>query len=334
MVAGAGGAGSSTFAARLALGYAARGRPVVLIGADPVEDATSMIKKSTGSLRLVSSSQELPGRTPALGPLLDLVGLDPRLAQELGLLSEASGARLLCHLATNVRPHETVVIDAGRDGVDLVRLAGAAPWILQRLAPAQRGWLGASRPLLAGALGARWPGAGLTRAVQEAGRHAAAAGELLLGQGSATVVVAGTAPVAKGRRFVVGLGLNAAPVTAVLSVEPDAVPGVAGWVSGVDTDVSIDELDRHARVSRNGDISWERAGESFVWRMPLPGVRPGELSLSMILDDLVLNALGHRSVMTMPTVLRRCAPQDARVGDGVLTVRFTPVGQDETRDRR
>lgn len=334
LVAGPGGAGSSTYAASLAQAYAARDRPVLLIGTDPCDDATSMVGATAGPLRLATIGDALPGREPGFAALLDLVGLDTRLSEELGLLSESTAFRLLRHLATNVGPDETVVIDAGSRAVDLIRLAGALPWILRRLAPAQRGWLGSSRPLLASALGTRWPGEGLTQVVEEAALHAATAQEILLGARSAVVVVAGDAPAAKTRRVVVGLALNSASVTATIGSAARTATDPVNWTPDRCIAAQIDDLDARARATRIGDISWERDAENYVWRMPMPSVTSHELELSMVQDDLVLHALGHRSVIPMPTVLRRCRPQDARVRDAVLTIRFVPVGQDESRDGR
>lgn len=324
LVAGPGGAGSSTYAASLARAYAARDRPVVLIGTDPGDDATTMVGASEGTLRLASIADELPGRKPALAPLLDLVGLDTRLSEELGLLPEATMMRLLQYIATNVAADETVVIDAGSRAVDLARLAGAAPWVVQRLAPAQRGWLGSARPLLASAMGTRWPGEGLTAAVTQAGADAAKARELLLGARSAAVVVAGDAPATKARRVVVGLALNSVSVTATVGAGQRSAIDPVDWSADGDRSTQVDDLDEHAREKSIGGISWECEAGDYLCRMPLPSVTPGDLTLSMVQDDLVLSALGHRSVIPMPTLLRRCRPQDARLRHAVLTVRFAP----------
>lgn len=324
LVAGPGGAGSSTYAASLARAYAARNRPVVLIGTDPGDDATTMLEASESTVRLAAIADELPGREPALGPLLDLVGLDTRLSQELGLLPEATMMRVLQYLAAGVAADETVVIDAGSRAVDLARLAGAAPWIVQRLAPAQRGWLGSSRPLLASALGTRWPSESLTAAVTRAAADIVRARELLLGAGSAAVVVAGGAPATKTRRVVVGLALNSVSVTATVGAGRRRAIDPVDWRAAGDLSTQVDDLDEHARAGSIGGISWDCEAEDYLCRMPLPSVTPDDLTLSMVQDDLVLSALGHRSVIPMPTLLRRCGPQEARLRDAVLTIRFAP----------
>lgn len=344
LVAGPGGTGCSTYAAALAHGYADSGRSVLLLGTDPFDDATALVQvRDGGSLRLVSGRESDRTTDQVLGPLLDMVGLDPRLSREVGLLREAAAARLLRDLGAarleapeslDKDPGEVIVIDAGSWAVDLVRLAGAAPWMLQRVAPAQRGWLATSRPLLAAALGSRWPGDALTEHVQDGLLHAAAAREALLGAGSAVVVCAGSAPDAKVRRVVAGLALGTAPVTATVGggrVEPDDPPR---WRPGRTMQDQAADLDIHARRGRLGGISWDRSGDDYLWRMPLPGLRLRELNLSMVQDDLVLEGLGHRGLVSVPTVLRRCRPVDAELRDAVLTVRFSPVRQDEGRDER
>lgn len=348
LVAGPGGTGCSTQAAALARGYAAAGRSVVLLGADPFDDATSMLEPSD-LLRVVRPPVGERRGDHRIGELLSMVGLERRLSSEVAQLPETATARLLGQVAAAAqvggpdseegstdRPGvaQVIVIDAGRHACDLVRLASALPWILQRVAPAQRGWLASSRPLLAAALGSRWPGEALTDQVQETLARAAATGELLLGSGSTAMVCAGSAPYLKVRRVVAGLALGTAPVTAVLA---GAGPGPAHpprWNLDRGVADQLTDLDRLARTGRTGGISWRRDGEEYVCRMPLPGVHFRELSLAMVQDDLVLEALGHRSVLTMPTALRQYAPMDAELREAVLTVRFAPVGQDDGRDDR
>lgn len=351
LVAGPGGAGCSTYAAALARGYADTGRSVLVLGTDPYGDATSMVETSDGSrLRTVPEGFESGRAEDAVGQLLRAVGLDPRLSQEVGGLPEAATARLLWMLAAaggrqrhaaggdreaavDLRGDlDTIVVDAGSRATDLVRLAGAVPWILRRLAPAQRGWLASSRPLLAAALGSRWPGGALTDQVASGLLQTAAARQVLLGAGSVAVVCAGSAPHAKVRRAVVGLALNGAPVTAILGGGPASPADIPRWHPDRTIAEQLADLDRNARTGRVGATSWAREGNDYLWRMPLPGLSFRELSLSMVQDDLVLEGLGHRAVVAMPTVLRRCRPVDAQVRDAVVTVRFSPVGEDERRD--
>ena len=334
LVAGPGGTGCSTYAAGLARAYADHGRPVLLLGTDPYDDATSLVDSSaSGLVRTAPAWEDTDGADRAMAPLLEMVGLDPRLSREVTRLDGAATVRLLWALGVDRPPGEVVVIDAGARAVDLVRLAGAVPWILQRLAPAQRGWLATSRPLLAAALGSRWPGEQVSEQVRAGLAHTAAAREALIGAGSAAVVIAGSAPQTKVRRVVAGIALGGAAVTATIGGPRGASYDPPRWRSGRAAGDQVAALDRHARAGQPTGASWEDDGPDYLWRMPLPGIRFRELTLSMVQDDLVLESLGHRSVLTMPTALRRCRPVDAQLQDAVLTVRFSPVRQDEARDQ-
>ncbi|UIJ33602.1 hypothetical protein [Allobranchiibius sp. GilTou73] len=333
LVAGPGGTGCSTYAATLARAYADRGRSVLLLGTDPYDDATSLVDAPADGPLRTADPRDADDADGTMAPLLDMVGLDPRLAAEVARLTEAATVRLLWVIGAERSPGEVVVVDAGPRAVDLVRLAGAVPWILQRLAPAQRGWLTTSRPLLAAALGSRWPGEQVTDQVRAALVHASAAREVLIGEGSTAVVIAGSAPSAKVRRVVAGMALGGAPVNAVVGGPRSGPHDPPRWRTGRGVPDQLGALDDQARTGRLAGISWEHDGADYVWRMPLPGVRFRELRLSMMQDDLVLQTQGHRSVLTMPTALRRCRPVDARLHDGILTVRFSPVRQDEARDQ-
>ena len=334
LVTGPGGTGCSTYAAALASSYAGQGRSVLLLGTDPYDDATSMVDPVDGGLLRIASADDVADRADrSMAALLDTVGLDPRLAQEGARLAEAATARLLWAVGAAQTQDQVVVVDAGARGVELTRLAGALPWILQRMAPAQRGWLATSRPLLAAALGARWPGEALSGQVQSGLLQAAAAREVLLGAGSTAIVLAGSAPPDKVRRVVAGLALAGAPVTATIGGARADRDDPPRWRASRAMTGQLADLDKAARTGRVGGVSGERDGDDYLWRMPLPALRFRELGLSMIEDDLILDGLGHRTVITMPTVLRRCRPVDADLRHAVLAVRFAPVVQDEGRDR-
>lgn len=346
LVAGPGGTGCSTQAAALARAYAAVGRSVVVLGADPFDDATSMLEPSD-LLRVVRGPGDAQRVDDPIGELLSMVGLEPRLSSEVAQLPETTTSRLLGQItlaaqmsgtesvqraADSANASSVLVVDAGRRATELVQLASALPWILRRVAPAQRGWLSSSRPLLAAALGSKWPGEALTDQVQETLASVSAARELLLGAGSTSLVCAGSAPHPKVRRVVAGLALGAAPLTAVLGGDAPGPGHPLRWHHDRGIFDQLADLDRLARSGRPGGTSWRRNNEEYVWRMPLPGVHFRELSLSMVQDDLVLEALGHRSVVTMPTALRRYTPIDADLRGAVLSVRFAAVGQDDGRD--
>ena len=58
--------------------------------------------------------------------------------------------------------------------------------------------------------------------------------------------------------------------------------------------------------------------------LTLPLARRSELDLSRSGDDLVVTVAGHRRVLSLPSLLRRCTVVGAGLADGRLQVRFVP----------
>jgi arsenite-transporting ATPase len=67
--------------------------------------------------------------------------------------------------------------------------------------------------------------------------------------------------------------------------------------------------------------------QEFVLTMLLPLAARGEVDASRSGDDLVVTVTGHRRVLTLPSVLRRCTVVDGSVSDGQLVLRFRPDTQ-------
>ncbi|HEY3089442.1 MAG TPA: ArsA family ATPase [Jatrophihabitantaceae bacterium] len=65
-------------------------------------------------------------------------------------------------------------------------------------------------------------------------------------------------------------------------------------------------------------------GEEFVLRMWLPLVERAAVDAARAGDDLVLTVAGHRRVLTLPSVLRRCQVVGGEFADRQLRVRFRP----------
>jgi arsenite-transporting ATPase len=64
--------------------------------------------------------------------------------------------------------------------------------------------------------------------------------------------------------------------------------------------------------------------DAFVLTMQLPFADRGAVDASRAGDELVVTIAGHRRVLTLPSVLRRCSVTGGSVADGVLSVRFVP----------
>jgi arsenite/tail-anchored protein-transporting ATPase len=71
-------------------------------------------------------------------------------------------------------------------------------------------------------------------------------------------------------------------------------------------------------------MSVDSEGEEFVLRMWLPLVERAAVDAARSGDDLVLTVAGHRRVLTLPSVLRRCEVVGGEFADRQLRVRFRP----------
>jgi arsenite/tail-anchored protein-transporting ATPase len=83
--------------------------------------------------------------------------------------------------------------------------------------------------------------------------------------------------------------------------------------------------DDPARAGQRAElISVDTAGEEFVLRMWLPLVERAAVDAARAGDDLVLTVSGHRRVLSLPSVLRRCEVVGGELADQQLLVRFRP----------
>lgn len=112
--------------------------------------------------------------------------------------------------------------------------------------------------------------------------------------------------------------LATVPYLAAEPVGPDALAALGealhGGSGGIDLLLAVPDLPRPVRVQPDG--------EDFLLVIDLPAVRAADLTLDRRDDDLLVAVAGHRRVVALPSVLRRCTVVDARVRRGALTVRF------------
>lgn len=76
-------------------------------------------------------------------------------------------------------------------------------------------------------------------------------------------------------------------------------------------------------------LSVEHAGghgldSEYLLRVAVPLLEEADPELTRVGDELVVTAAGHRKLITLPSVLRRCLVGDAEVDGGGLLVRFRP----------
>jgi len=103
-------------------------------------------------------------------------------------------------------------------------------------------------------------------------------------------------------------------------VGADALRAVAddlyGPLPGLDPAPPADLADPPMRVTS--------AGEEFVLHLALPLAEPAEVDAARAGDDLVVTVAGHRRVLTLPSVLRRCTVAGGAFDGRELRVRFRP----------
>jgi len=80
-------------------------------------------------------------------------------------------------------------------------------------------------------------------------------------------------------------------------------------------------------ISRAGRRGSDPSGQEFVLTMLLPLAARGEVEASRSGDELVVTVSGHRRLLTMPSVLRRCVVVGGSISDGRLVLRFRPDPQ-------
>jgi len=126
-----------------------------------------------------------------------------------------------------------------------------------------------------------------------------------------------------------GLPVRTASYFPAEPVGPDALREVAislyGAFPGDDpaADGSLQQLINVEAVPGSGT----GLDQEFLLTMYLPLAGMGEVDASRSGDDLVVTVAGHRRVLTLPSVLRRCQVTGGSVTDGRLLLRFRPDPQ-------
>ncbi|MCA1671844.1 MAG: ArsA family ATPase, partial [Actinobacteria bacterium] len=62
----------------------------------------------------------------------------------------------------------------------------------------------------------------------------------------------------------------------------------------------------------------------YQLRLALPLVQADNVQLARVGDELAVTAAGHRRLVALPSVLKRCTVTGAEVGQGAIVVRFRP----------
>lgn len=322
LVAGPGGAGSTSLAARTALECASRGERVALLDLDLYAGACTLVRDAEAGAGAAPDLLGAGVRTGGPGvdlarEVTDLFGLERRLVEEAAQLPGHQLVAALVTIAETVaaQGHDLVVVDAGSRAVELCAAGEQLPWLLSRLLPAQRGWLATVRPVVAMTLGNRWPGERASMATAAARNRILEARDALRA-GAAVVVAPSDEELGVGRRTArvrVGLALHDIAEAAVV---------------GRDADTTL-VLEAFAATEPARGPMLEPDGEDWLWRTTLPLLRSRDVQVRRTGDDLVVEAAGARRVAALPSSLRRCRASGAVVRDGILEVRFVPDQQEQ-----
>jgi arsenite-transporting ATPase len=68
----------------------------------------------------------------------------------------------------------------------------------------------------------------------------------------------------------------------------------------------------------------ERTADGYALAWPLPFAERGDVELTRRADELTVTVGGHRRIIALPSVLRRCDVTGAQLRDGCLVVSFVP----------
>ncbi len=246
----------------------------------------------------------------------------------------------------------------------LLALPEVLQWYVDKVFPAHRRALRAVRPLLPGAAGAVVPADGVVAAVERLHRDLAAVRALLTSASTSVrlVLTPEAVVVAEARRTLTSLALYGYAVDGLVvnRVFPGSDdPFVAGWVAAQAEQLAAVRADAGglpvreqayrasepvglaALTALGEDLYGEddpcapatggphpltvaRDGDGYVLTVALPLAQRRDLDLARAGDELVLTLGGHRRLLALPSVLRRCTVAGAVLADGLLRVRFLP----------
>jgi arsenite-transporting ATPase len=246
----------------------------------------------------------------------------------------------------------------------LLALPEALSWYVERVFPAQRRALRAVRPLLSRVSGPAVPREDVFEAIERLHRELLQVRAVLTAPTTSVrlVLTPEAVVVAEARRTLTSLALYGYRVDGLLAnrVFPaSADPFVAGWADaqaaqlaavradagGLPVLVSPYRAQEPVGLDALAALGHELYGDAdpapvpgnlpelmdvrpssdgFELSLALPLVSRDELDLTRTGDELAVTVGGHRRVLALPSVLRRCTVAGAALSEGRLVVRFEP----------
>ncbi len=245
---------------------------------------------------------------------------------------------------------------------------------MDRVFPAERRIVKALRPVLARAAGVPMPQDGVFDAIERLHRDLEEVHALLTGDDASVrlVLTPEQVVVAEARRSFTTLSLFGYRVDGVLAnrvfpsegaddwrkqwvaAQADVLAEVESSFTGLPVwrssyqpsePVGVDALTEFAHAAYDGDdplapptgqppMRVARTRTGAVLRIALPFVAKSDIDLARHGDELVVTVGSYRRLIALPAALGKHAVSGARIDDGELRVRFTPVDPAGTEDDR
>src|SRR6266700_1585789 len=346
---GKGGVGKTTTASATALRLADRGVKTLLLSTDSAHSLGDALRAELGNepvevapslwaVHIDTQQRFEVAWRDVQRFLLDLLargGVDPITAEELTVLpgvEEVLALLAVRDLALNGQ-WDVLVVDCAptAETLRLLALPEALGWYLQKVFPAHRRLARGMRPLAAiMGRGEVIPPDSIFDALLRLSDDLASVRELLADPAVTTVrlvLTPETVVAAEARRTFTALALYGYRVDLVIAnrVFPRGRDAFRqGWVSAQQVQLaelreSFAGLPVHAELMSVDSVDGE-----YVLRMWLPLVERAAVDAARSGDDLVLTVAGHRRVITLPSVLRRCDVVGGELAERELRVRFRP----------
>jgi arsenite-transporting ATPase len=105
-----------------------------------------------------------------------------------------------------------------------------------------------------------------------------------------------------------------------------ALEEVAADLYGVNTDLDPAAVGRPQQMLTvtAGSNPTNPSDQEFVLTLLIPLAGRGEVEATRSGEDLIVTVAGHRRILTLPSVLRRCVVSSGSADDGRLVLRFVP----------
>jgi arsenite-transporting ATPase len=255
----------------------------------------------------------------------------------------------------------------------LLALPEALDWYLSKLYPIERKVVRALRPVLSNAVGLPLPHQSVVESAEQLQSQLRDVQDVLQSPTTSVrlVLTPESVVVAEARRMLTSLALYGYRVDAVVAnrVFPDGSdPWRAGWVAAQQAQLSdvsdsfsplpiflapyqagepmgeADLADLAGSMYGGSDpfalpeihelLVVEREADAYVISLALPLAQRHDVDLARVGDDLVLAVGGRRRVLALPSALRRCRVDGAKLLDGRLRIRFVPDAAQWSREGR